>query len=1382
MSDIGDRTKMLSPEKRALLESRLRKSGAVPSPAHAIPRRTSDGLAPLSFAQERLWFLSHLEPNGAAYNVPFAHFFAGPLALPALEQALAEIIDRHEPLRTIFLSVKGTPRQVITPGEPLALPMIDLSGWPEAEREAQMLRYAVEAAQQPFDFAEGPPFRVVLLRLTDTAHVLLVTLHHIISDGWSIGVFKRELDALYTAYSAELPSPLPELPIQYADYAVWQREWLQGAALDTQLAYWKEHLTGAPPLLMLPTDHPRPPIQSFRGAIHPFDLPPDLTDKLTVLARQEGVTLFMVLLAAWQTLLARYSGQEDIVVGTPIANRTRRELEGLIGFFANTLVLRTDLSGNPPFRELLRRVRATALGAYAHQDLPFEKLVEELHPVRDLSRNPLFQVMFVLHNTPPAETAPGEIALADADSGAARFDLTVFLTESAHGLHGTVEYKTDLYDAPTIARMAGHFQTILEGAVADPSQRLWELPLLTAGEEQQLLVDWNATQAEYPQDQCLHQLFEAQVERTPDHLAVLSPDERLTYREVNGRANQLAHHLQTLGVGPGVRVGVCMERSAALVVALLGVLKAGGAYVPLDPAYPRERLIFMLNDAAVPVLLTQQAILDRLPLDDTGAIIRTERDGEAIARESATNPASAITADDIAYVIYTSGSTGTPKGVLAPHRGIVNRLHWMWTHYPYRDGEVCCQKTSTNFVDAVSETFGPLLRGIPLIVAPENVAKDLQEFVHLLVHHQITRIVLVPSLLRALFETFDDLDTRLPYLTLWFVSGEALPTDLAERFHATLPGCALVNLYGSSEVAADATWYETHPRESSPIVPIGRPIANMRAYVLDAHRELVPVGVPGELYLGGAGLAHGYLHRPTLTAERFVPYPFAAYPGERLYKTGDAARYRPDGTLEFLGRLDNQVKIRGVRVELEEIEAVLGGHPAVREIAVAAREAAENDVRLIAYVVPHDGAMPSADALRRFATEKLPQEMIPAAFVPLETLPLTPNGKVDRGALPALDASRPNLEAAFVAPQGRLERGLAALWEEVLGIQPIGMRDNFFDIGGHSLLATRLFAQIEERFGKWLPLTTLFHAPTVQQMAAILLQEGWAAPFSSVVPIQPEGDHPPFFCVHGFGGSVVVFADLAQHLGYDQPFYGLQPRELDGIHEPFARMEEMAAHYISEMRIIQPEGPYYLGGFSDGGIIAFEMAQQLRAIGEDVALLAILDGGAPNYWKIRWNGAFVAGFLTDFPYAVDAFVRLGPKGMRARTAMHGRVLGKIARASLAIRLRHLDIEPPKAGIEYLLDVASQMPEQMRKHTEPRKHVLLNYVPQVYPGRITVLRTHAQPILSSHDRRLGWGDLAGGGIDLKFVPGKHHTMLQQPYVRGAARCLRAVLAKARDEYA
>jgi amino acid adenylation domain-containing protein len=1050
--------------------------------APPISRAERGGELPLSFAQQRLWFLHQLEPDDPSYNLPAAFRLIGRLDIGALERSLGELVRRHEVLRTTFPSDGGQPRQLVGPAKLRPLNVDDLRHLSEAERAAEAERVMDEEARRPFDLARGPLYRVRLLRLGEAEHALLYTMHHIVSDGWSLGVLLKEVSALYRAYTRGEESPLAELPIQYGDYAVWQREWLQGEVLEAQLAYWREQLAGAPPALDLPTDRPRPPVPTASGARLNLRLPAELTRRLRELSRAEHATLYMTLLAAFKSLLSRYTGQDDIVVGTPIAGRARPEIEGLLGFFLNTLVLRTDLSGDPTFAELVGRVRAVCLDAYAHQDVPFERVVEELQPDRDTSHSPLFQVLFAFDAVPPEKYGLEGLRLEEVAtrSGALNFDITLTLDDKGSYLAGVLGYKTDLFDASTMERMVRHFEALLEAVVADPAQTISELKILSEGERVQLLTGWNDTAVEYPRDRCLHELFEEQAERTPHAVAVALGEERITYGELNRRANQLACCLRRRGVKSEARVGLMFERSVEMVVALLGILKAGGAYAPLDPALPRERLRFMVEDAGIEVLLTQEHLRDRLEAC-AADVLTFDSASEELARASVENAPSGATAANLAYVIYTSGSTGVPKGVMVQHSSPINLLVGLERAvYSVRPaGPLRASVNAPLSFDASVQQLLLLLRGHALHVVPQEIRTDGEALLSYLARNKVDVFDCTPSQLGVLLSA-GLLESGAASPSLMLVAGEAMDTQMWETL-AGAPRREFFNIYGPTECTVDVT--ARRVRGAGGVPTIGRPLANTEIFLLDAQMRLVPAGVAGELYVGGDNLARGYLDRPGLTAEKFVPHPYTRLGGARLYRTGDRARYRADGDIEFLGRLDHQVKVRGFRIELGEIEAVLCQHAAVRDAVVLTPADARGDKRLVAYVVMQPGEVLAAESVRGHLRERLPEYMIPSAFVTLERLPLTPAGKLDRRALPE--------PAAAVAPGGRhvaartpVEEAVAGVWAEVLGVERVGVHDNFFDLGGHSLLATQAVSRIRATFGVELALRSLFETPTPAGLAA----------------------------------------------------------------------------------------------------------------------------------------------------------------------------------------------------------------------------------------------------------------------------------------------------------
>ncbi|HYP40107.1 MAG TPA: amino acid adenylation domain-containing protein [Chloroflexia bacterium] len=1094
------------------VEVALKGGSAAPAPPVQRVQRTGD--LPLSFAQQRLWFLDQWMPASAAYNIPVVMRLEGPLDEDALKASINAIVGRHEALRTTFEVVGDRPAQVIAPTLDVPVPLTDLSSLPGEARQAEAARQVKEEAQHPFDLARGPLLRAYLLRLGEKEHLLVLVMHHIVSDGWSMSVLTEELAGLYRAFAAGQQPSLPDLPVQYADYALWQREWLQGKALQAQLDYWKGQLKGAPSVTELPTDRPRSPMLSYRGAREAQLLPNDLASDLKALSQREGVTFYMTMLAAVGALLHRYTGQTDIVVGSPIANRTRPEIEGLIGFFVNTLVLRTDLSGNPSFRELLHRVREVALGAYAHQDLPFDRLVEELQPERNQGIHPIFQVAFVLQNAPVVPLQLRDLSLTSieidkVDMGASRFDLMFIVEEMEEGLSVEIEYNTDLFDASTITRMLGHYRTVLEGALGECEQRVSKLPLLAEAERRQLLVEWNDTRTDYPRDECIHQLFERQARQTPDVVALVFREESLTYRQLNERANQLAHYLRRMGVGPETLVGVCMDRSIEMVVALLGVLKAGGAYVPLDPTYPQERLRFMLHDTQILLLLTQSSLAEKL--SEYG--VRTvclDTDWGDIARHDTKDLPGNMMAENLAYVMYTSGSTGQPKGIGVPHRAII-RLVKNTNFADLSSDQVILQFAPISFDASTLEIWGSLLNGARLAVYPSAGVPLLEELSSTIQGYGVTTMWLTAGLFHQMVESGNL--RGLAKLRQLLAGGDVLSAphvrraiqQLRESSEGENGGCVVINGYGPTENTTFTCCHPmTHPSQVGDSVSIGRPIANTQVYLLDRDMQPVPIGVAGELYIGGDGLARGYLNRPELTAERFVPHPFASteyrvpsteltpHLGGRLYRTGDLARYLPDGRIEFLGRIDHQVKVRGFRIELGEIEAVLAQYPSVQDVVVTAREREDvpGDRHLVAYIVDGSGQgqPPTPGELRQYLKEKLPDYMVPSAFVPMEKLPLTPNGKVDRRALPAPELGRAEGEEGYVAPRNPVEEAVAAIWTSVLGIERVGVHDSFFEVGGHSLAATQVVSRVREALRVELPLRRLFETPTIEGLASAVAE------------------------------------------------------------------------------------------------------------------------------------------------------------------------------------------------------------------------------------------------------------------------------------------------------
>lgn len=1084
MSSTTHNKFQLSPRKKAILDALLDKEGMA-STEDKIPRRRESGPAPLSFSQQRLWFFDQFEPASFVYNVLTPVSLRGNLDVSALQEAFNHLVRRHEALRTTFELREGQPVQIIGQQQSIPIRRIDLSHQARPEQQEQFHAVFNDETCRPFDLKKGPLLRITLVRMAAEEHALLLAMHHIVTDGWSMNVLVREAVALYAMYSAGLAPGLSPLPIQYADFAVWQRSWLQGEVLEQQLAYWKQHLGAKPAVLELPTDFPRPAVQTYRGASFIFPFSPALSQSLKTFCRAQQATMFMVLLAAFNVLFHRYTGQQEIIVGSPIANRNRKELEGLIGFFANTLPMRTNVSGELSFREVLARLKEAALGAYAHQDLPFEYLVEQFHPERSLSHSPLVQVMFNFEPTIPqmAEMPGLSASLMDYDNKSAKFDLTLFARDHGTEIFGTLEHNVDLFTSETIERMAGHLLTLLSGIVANPDQPISGLPLLTRHERYQMLEEWNATEAACPQ-LCAHQIFEAQVHHAPNRTALIFENQELTYAQLNARANQLAHYLSSLGARPGKFVGIFMERSVEMIVAVLGVLKSGAACIPLDSVYPKERLTFMLEDSGAPVVVAQQAQAATLPV--SGArLVCLDSEWQAISKEPENAPQVAVTPEDWMYVIYTSGSTGRPKGVVVPHRVLVNLVAWHQSSL--RQSQRTLQFASLNFDVSFQEIFSTFISGGVLVVPPEPLRLDLQALGQYIQQHPVERFHLPPVVLQKLAEEFTNHPEKFSAMREFVAGGEQLQiTPAMVKFFRQLKDCRLYNHYGPSETHVMTSFPLPEQVDNWPALPpLGRPISNTELYLLDNYLQPVPIGVPGELYISGTCVVHGYLKRPALTAERFLPNPFSNKPGSRMYKTGDLVRYRPDGNVEFLGRNDFQVKIRGMRVELGEIEVELKRHPGVRDVAVVMHKDAQES-RLIAYVVFHAGQTVSSKELRDFLHERLPDHMVPAVFVSLEAFPLTPSGKIDRRALP--EPGRPESTRGYVAPRTELEEVLAIIFSEVLQVERIGIFDDFFELGGHSLLATQISSRIREALHVELPVRRIFESPAIDGLARAMLE------------------------------------------------------------------------------------------------------------------------------------------------------------------------------------------------------------------------------------------------------------------------------------------------------
>jgi amino acid adenylation domain-containing protein len=1294
--------------------------------------------------------------------------FIGSLNVAAFEQALNEIIRRHESLRTTFTLIDAEPMQVIKPSLILPLPLVDLSDLPEDEREDQALRLVRQAARQPFDLAKGPLVQAKLFRLAPEDHIFLVNMHHIISDGWSMGIFWRELRALYEAFGQGQPSPLPELPIQYADFAIWQREQLQGPVLEKQLAYWRQQLGGDVPALELPTDYPRPLIQTFRGARQTLALSKTLTEALKALSRRERATLFMTLLAAFKLLLYRLTRQEDITIGSPIAGRNRAEVENLIGYFLNMLALRTQLSGQLSFRELLGRVRQTALQAYANQDISFEQLLVELRPDRDLSRTPLFQVLFNMLNLDSKPvTLPGLTAksLPSARSESeSKFDITLYVRDRGDSIVLNMVYNRDLFAEARMAEILAQYEYLLAQVIADPDQKLDHFSLVTAKAKtflpdptQRLSAEWFGA---------VHNRFSEQARQHPAAIALIDRQAEWNYQELETVSNQLANYLRAQQIGAQDVVAIYGHRSAALVWAVLGVLKAGAAFLILDPAYPTRRTIDYLQlarprgwlqleaaGAPSPTLAEFVASLDcpaQLHLPQTP--VEAQR---LLASYSVDDPQVVVGPNDLAYLSFTSGSTGQPKGIVGTHRPLSHFMQWHSQTFDLNASDRFSMLSGLAHDPLLRDIFTPLWLGGTLCIPNAEDFGLPGQLAAWLKQQGVTVTHLTPPLAQLLTETtaasHDGQPVQLTALRYAFFGGDLLTKQHIYKLRQLAPGTTCINFYGATETPQVMGYtiisgqmdvaQAAEAAGSKESIPIGSGIQDVQLLVLNADQQLAGVSEPGEIYIRTPYLSKGYLNDEALTQERFIVNPFTQTDGDRLYKSGDLGRYLPDGQVEFLGRNDQQVKIRGFRIELKEIEAVLGQHPAIQSAVVQVREDIPDEKHLAAYLVASPSTEITSEELRRYLKERLPHYMIPANFTTLAALPLTPNGKIDYRALPALEGPRPGLETNMTAPRDDLETQLVQIWQEVLGVQPIGIRDTFFELGGHSLMAVRLISRIEKVVGVRLHLATLFQGPTIEQQAKIIRARD--GEISLLIPIQSSGAKLPFFCVPGGGDNAFIFTDLAHHLGADQPFYAFRFSKREDEQTGDAWIKDMATQYIHEMKSVQPEGPYLLGGYCFGGQIAFEMAQQLYAQGQQVGLVAIFESYRPG-------SAHLPGFIPRIRHHLSRFWQLSPK--EKLTYLLARFKTRLLKLS-----RKFDPNLGRSMHQALGGTA--------------------YAPQRYPGRLTLFHaTERNPELY-YDPYMGWGGLATGGIEVYAIPGAHIDAYKEPNVRTWAGQMRHCLDQA-----
>jgi surfactin family lipopeptide synthetase A len=1371
-----------SEQKRKRLEQYMQQRSQVANVADIIPRRAPGVAIPLTFAQQQVWLHAQLAPHLPLYNEPFTVHRKGPLEVSDLERSLNEIIRRHEAWRTTFAMVDGEPVQVVHPPFKINLRVADLRNLPESERVAAAVRLASEDASQPFDLSKLPLARAHLMRLADEDYRLFLNCHHLIFDGVAgYQVFLPELVSLYRAFTShEKSSPLPELPFQYGDYAVWQRGAANRGVSNPGVEYWKKKLGGALPVLQLPADRSAADAESFRGAMQSFALSRELSDSLRALSRQQGVTLFMTLLAALYALLHRYSGQEDILVGSITAGRSHPGTEKLLGFFLNTVVLRTDLSGGPTFCELLDRTRKTTVEALSNDDVPLDRVLRELHPTRDLSRNPLFRVLLSLE---PAlsEVEPGwNLTPIDVATGTSKFDLCFVFDDRSEGLSGRLIYSTDLFNAETISRLVECWQTLLHSVVANPDERIAKVSILAERERHKLLIELNETQKSYPLT-LVHQRFELEAGNAPQAIAVKCGDRQFSYRELDQRGNKLAHHLKSLGVGPDTPVALCVERSVEMLVGILGVLKAGGAYVPLDPAYPHERLKLMLDDCGAEVLLTQSH-LPQLSPSRKIRLLGLDKDWNVIDREPAHAPPVEIASESPAYVIYTSGSTGGPKGVEVTHRNLAQSTSARLDYYS-GTGNKFLLLSSFAFDSSVATIFHSLCSGGTLVLPGPEFTWEAGQISDLILENRITNILCIPSVYSELLEAAAD-SGHLASLHTVILAGESCPGQLVEMHFKKLPAASLFNEYGPTEVTVWSTVYRCEANRQEASIRIGRPIGNTEVYVLDGNQQVLPLGVPGELYIAGDGVARGYLNRADLTRQKFLPVPFCEDSKARMYRTGDLVRYLADGNLLFLGRLDEQVKIRGMRIELGEIEATLSWHPDVKEAAVAVEE----EQRLVAYVVTSEEFATSGSELGAFLKSRLPNYMVPSRFRFLSALPRTPNGKLDRLALSLfatdrldmgrLDIGRLDFErlprpsgaaglsdsrlSEPVSPRDSIERRLLPIWQEVLGTDSSDVTQDFFQLGGHSLLAAKLLYRIETEFNQALTLAFIFQAPTIELMADWLRSPDQSLRARSIVEIQPEGSHLPLFWVR----ATPRFRLLAQKLGSDQPFLGLDIPFADAtkLATPY-RIEDIASFLIRAMREVQPHGPYLLAGLCVNAVIAYEMAVQLSTQGEEIALLALLDGHNQAYYKnpLR-DGRYTGRIKYHLANIVHSDVRGGSAYILNRF--------EEARRKLERTIWQLSLDQGSNGKAGKMHNADAV-------VHPAFH---RYEPQPYPGKMVMLQSSDWPQGDYFDFALGWRDLVGEDIEFHRIPGNHPAMFTEPNVNLVAAKLKDSLLRARADIA
>ena len=1312
---------------------------------------------PLSSAQTRLWFLEQLDAGNTAYNLPNFYQLNGHFNITAFEQAVTELVRRHEILRTNFQVVNGAPVQVIHSPQNIQIPIINLEGLKRDEQALEVKFLCDKDANQPFDLARDSLLRLTLIRLNTQTHVLIINTHHIVFDAWSMGTLMQELSILYDASKQKRPSPLPELSLQYVDFAIWETEWLKSENFSEELSYWQQKLAGMTPELALPIARSHHS-QNFQDCCYEFEINPNLNKPLLELSRNQGVTPFMLLFAAFATLLYRYSNQEDIAIGFPIANRQQKETQSLIGFFVNLLVLRVKLADNITFKEILTQVRRTILEAYEHQDTPFQKVVEALRPERNVNHSPLFQVMFDWLQKSSSELKLSGLELKSLVQARpmGRFDLSLTIEETDKGLKGMWSYNGAMFTTETISQITEHYQMLLGGILANVEESINFLPLLSVN-EQQLLANWNKTQIDFPHSKCIHHLWEEQVDETPWDIAVQFQNQQITYRELNEKANCLAHYLQTVGIKPGTLVGICLERSIEMIIGILGILKAGGAYVPLDSQLPIERAAYILQDTQVPILLTQQKLSAKLTDilrngEQEQKVICLDKDWDSIANHSDKNPIIPVSPKDLAYVIYTSGSTGKPKGVAIAHQSLVNFTSFAIKEYGINKHDRILQFASISFDTAAEEIYPCLTTGATLVLRTENLLSSSNQFWQCCQNWQLSVLDLPTAYWHYLTTDLKPSDSRIPScLRLVIIGGEEAIADNVKRWFSSLKGLKnpplLLNTYGPTEATIVSTICPL--REDSLAedwkVPIGRPIDNTQVYVLDKYLQPCPIGIPGELHIAGVSLASCYLNRPDLTQEKFIPNPFSTgNEDKKLYKTGDLVCFKSDGDLEFIGRIDNQVKIRGFRIELGEIEAAIAQHPSIRMTAVTIEEERLEDKRLIAYITADENF--ESSNMGEFLRQKLPNYMIPTTWVKLDDLPLTSNGKVDYRALPK-PKNNISENKDFVAPRNELEQQLAQIWSEVLNVPMVGIKDNFFELGGNSLLSFALMNKIQQKFGKNLQLTILFQGATVENLAEIINQKIDSHSPSIVVKMQPHGDKTPLFLIHPGGANLLAYKDLIDCMGTERPLYGLEAKGFEEGETAQNRIEEMAMYYLEAIQEIQPQGPYLFMGWCFGGLVAFEMAQLLHKQNQKTSFLGLID----SYIRSGEKPLSDVDLLNALSY--DLFGIKNPKE-KLKQIEENNLLNYIFN-----QMKEAKLVPPNFG----LDRMKRIFEVNKSHDQAS----INYFPQYYSGQVSVIRGSEDNLTNLNNPTLGW-EMQADKIDLHWVSGNHFSMFHHPHVKELAK--------------